>query len=438
MPDQIAFVADSLVNLVSNLGTAKDKATQARFTAESTLDRTQIDGLYKYNWLGGKVVDIPADDATREWRQWYGVKGDIEAIEEVERSLKIRTRVNQALKLARKDGGSLLVMGLPGPPGEPVDPSTLGRGALKFVHLVPRWELTIPDIIRDPQSPYYGQPTEYRMFLPNGGVVAIHPSRTVLFVGTPRYDQAITREPWGDSIFERCHEPIRDATAAQQAAASLLQEMKIDVIKIPGLTENIGRADYRDALVSRFSLALALKSINNSLLLDVDEEWSQKTLTLQGLPEIMEKLLQIVAGSADMPVTRLLGRSPAGMNATGEADLEAHYTMVRARQETDLRPSMEPLDVAVIRSALGRRPRGLYYEWRPLWSLRAQERSEINKANAAAISDIAKTGIFNPLALQRAVINQAEEDGFLSGLAESVAQNPGVAPPPPPARPTGE
>jgi hypothetical protein len=74
----------------------------------------------------GKVVDIPADDSTREWRAWNGTKSTVAAMEEAEDKHKIRQKVNLAMKYAAKDGGAALLLGVQDNPAGPLD---LGGGA---------------------------------------------------------------------------------------------------------------------------------------------------------------------------------------------------------------------------------------------------------------------------------------------------------------------
>ena len=61
--------------------------------------------------------------------------------------------------------------------------------------------------------------------------------------------------------------------------------------------------------------------------------------------------LQVAASAADIPVTRLLGQSPAGLSATGDSDTRNYHDMIAARQELDLRPQLERLDALLLRSA---------------------------------------------------------------------------------------
>jgi len=261
----------------------------------------------------------------------------------------------------------------------------------------------------------------WRMLLPSGGPVRIHPSRVIPFVTGPGANPALTGESWGDSVYERLHDSIRDATALLQGIATMTQEMKLDVVSVPGLNVGAQSEEYRQAIISRFSLANVMKGLTNALVLDREEEWEQKTLTFQGVPEVLDRLLQVVAGAADMPVTRLLGRSPAGMNATGQSDLEQYYSRIATQQRTVIGPAVETLDEMMIRSALGRRPRGLFYSWNPLWSMAETDLAEIRRKHAEAVKALADAGLVDRAALSRAVVNQAEADGWLPGLGQAAA-----------------
>ena len=418
----ISPIHDSLRNLATGLGAERDKGAAGRFALRRRLNQAEILAMYRHNWFAGKVVDLPASDATSAWRAWNGAQGAVEAMEDIERRLQLPQRLRDALTLSARDGGSALLVGAGGEPWLPLDPATVQKGAVQFVHVVSRWDLSVEDgIERDPRSPWFGQARMWRMILPNGGQVRIHPSRVTVLVPGPAADRFGMDDPWSDSVYERLHDAIRDATSLLQAIATMTQEMKLDVVSIPGLNENASREEYRQALISRFMLANAMKGVTSALILDAEEEWDQKTLNFQGIPEVLDKLLSVVAGAADIPVTRLLGRSPAGMNATGQSDLEQYYSRIAMQQRTVITPALERLDEILIRSALGRRPRGLYCEWRPLWNMAETELSDVRLKHAQAARQLAATGLFDRDVLRRAITAQCEEDGFLPGIGDAPA-----------------
>jgi hypothetical protein len=134
--------------------------------------------------------------------------------------------------------------------------------------------------------------------------------------------------------------------------------------------------------------------------------------------------LQIVSGAADIPATRLLGQSPAGMNATGESDLRNYYDRLSAMQELEMTPATALLDECLIRSALGSRDPDIHYKWAPLWGMSEKEKAEVFKMKADAARLIAGTGTSPALmpieALSDALVNELVEDGSLSGLEAAI------------------
>ena len=102
---------------------------------------------------------------------------------------------------------------------------------------------------------------------------------------------------------------------------------------------------------------------------------------------MVRTFLQVAAGAADIPVTRLLGQSPAGLSATGDSDTRNYYDMIAARQELDLRPQLERLDRLIAHSE-GLDPGALSFAFRPVVAARRrrpQAALALQKAQATQI-----------------------------------------------------
>lgn len=420
------MIFDRLANLVTGLGTVKDKTYGAAYTL-TPLDATQLAFAYRGDWLARKIVDVPAFDAVRAWRDWQAEDEHIEAIEAAERVFQIRSKLARALKMARLYGGAALILGVDGDPATPIEIDRVQKGGLKYVHAVSRHELSVQEQDRDLYSPYFGEPREY--LLNTAGAdktqVRIHPSRVVRLIGADPLDINRSFDGWGDSVLQAVDDAVKDAGLTTGGIASLIQEAKVDVYKIKGLTQNVGDKDYRERIIERFKLANTAKSLVNGLLLDAEEEYEQKTINFSQLPELARLYLMVAAGAADIPATRLLGQSPDGMNSTGESDIRNYYDRISADQELTLRPALERLDEVLIRSALGSRPPEVHYTFSPLWQISAKERAEIFRAKAEGARAIAGSGgASSPLmpieALSDALVNAFVEDGSLPGLEAAI------------------
>lgn len=407
---------DSLQNIVTGLGTSKDKlATTSHVWAE--IPKGTLEAAYRGDWIARKIINIPAQDATREWRTWHTDKEDITTIEEGERDFNIRVKVKSALIRARLYGGAAILMGVEqGTVDQPLEVEKIKKDALKFLHVVSKWELSAGEIDWDAGSDNYGLPKYYMRAQGDG--IKIHPSRVVRFLGNEVPDVVLSNG-WGDSVLQAVNDAIIAAGMTTAAGAQLLSELKMDIVKIPSLTSSLANKQYAQRLTDRFGLASVTKSLYNVMLLDGAEEWERITANLTGLPDTLRMYLMIASGAADIPSTRMLGQSPAGLSSTGESDLRNYYDHVKSEQNTTIQPAMTVLDEVFIRSILGTAdPDSVKYKWTPLWQLDEQQRSTVIGQKSTAFQIDVTAGLIPPEVLRDARINQLVEDGVYPGLEQ--------------------
>lgn len=430
-------LADSFQNIVTGLNTDASKAAGNTYVFTPATP-AEIEAAYRSGWFR-KIVDIPAEDMTREWREWQAEDEQIELIEAEEKRLDLIRKVRTAIALGRLQGGGALILGMAGTPDPktPLKIETVKQGGLEYVHVMGREEF-LPsngdDVERDPTSPFFGRPKFYKFPLAAGGETEIHPSRVIPFLGqyVPRNRTALRDdEVWGDSLFQSVKDAIMNADLTASGIAELVQEAKIDVYKIEGFMGQVAVEGYETLIKRRFALVQQLKSISNAIVLDLQDEYEQKTLSFDGLPDILKLQLMMMSGVADIPATRLLGKSPDGQNSTGESDLRNYYDSLASKQNTDLSATLTPLDEVLIRSALGSRPEEIHYRWSSLWQPTAAEQSEIDKRDAETDKIYADVGIAPPTAMAKMVTNRLIEKGTYPGIEEALdeAEAEGKVPP---------
>ncbi|MER8959316.1 phage portal protein [Mesorhizobium sp. M0701] len=421
------FARDSLTNLVSRMGTERDKASSSYYPLPVIGD-DQVLNAYRGAWLPRKIVDIPAFDSVRAWRDWQAEGVEIEPIEAEETRLNVRGKVLEGRIKARLFGGAAIHIGTGDANlAEPLDVDRIGKGGIKYLTVLSRRQLSIGEIERDPASEWYGKPRIYRLSAGDKAQVDIHPSRLVILTGNAQPDFELVgggELAWGDSVLLAVMDAIKQADGTAANIASLIFEAKVDIIRIPNFMASLANEGYKAKILERYTLANTSKGINGTLMLDKEEEYESKSANFSTLPDILDRFLQIVSGAADIPATRLLGQSPAGMNATGESDLRNYYDRLSAMQALEMTPAMFRLDEALIRSALGSRPKDIYYEWAPLWGMSDKEKADVFKTKADAARAIAGGTGQQPLipidALSDALVNALVEDGSLPGLEAAI------------------
>jgi phage-related protein (TIGR01555 family) len=418
---------DSLTNLVSRMGTPADKAAHGVYGLTLLTD-PEIMNAYRGAWLPRKIVDIPAMDSCRKWRNWQAEADQIETIEAEENRLNVRGKVLEARIKARLWGGSAILIGTgDNDLMEPLNVDRIGTAGLRYLTVFTRRQLTAGEIDRDPTSEFYGKPMSYTVRGNNGLSMQVHLSRLAVFQGNAAADDELTvQQGWGDSVLVSVLNAVKNADSTAGNIASLVFEAKVDIIRSPNFMASLADPEYADRWLKRFSLANMAKGVNGVLMLDKDEEYESKSTSFATLPDILDRFLQIVSGAADIPATRLLGQSPAGLASTGESDLRNYYDRISAMQEIEMTPAMHRMDEAIIRSALGARPPEVHYIWSSLWQISDKERADIGKIDAETIAKLNETGLWPSEALAKAGANMLVEHSIMPGLQEAIDEAGGL------------
>lgn len=447
---------DSLVNFVTGIGTAKDP-TKAAEWHYGVLTQSDQDKIYRTNWIGRAIVDAPAEDSTREWRAWQASREQIALIEGLEKALNIREKTKKAIIKGRLYGGGALLLGVAqGRPFDELDLDAVGKGDLKFIIPLSRWELAAGPRIYDVTSPYFLRPAYYTVVTPMANVSGtatppaasslppgtapdpwqtqmdpetswIHPSRVIEFMGNTLPDWRLSAfgGNWGDSVLQTCEDELRDAVMALASSATLLSDAKMDVIRIPDMSENMASDEYTTQLVKRFTLANAAKSTVNALILDSLEEWQRTQTNFAGIPPMLQYMVQVACGAGGVPMSRCMGSAPTSAlsakgSSGGEVDIQNYYDKCTSRQETEYRPAMVALDRCIIQSALGRPEPGITYRWNSLYKPDPKEKADTDLVKAQMVQVYATTALFNKDALRQAVSNMIIEDEVLPGWEDAV------------------
>lgn len=373
---------DGMQNLVSGLGTQADKRSHNRFQFSGAyFNFAELEAAYSENWIARQIVDVPVKDALREWREFQNE--DAQEIRKEEQRLNVAANFNHAQSWARLYGGAVILMITDQPLDQELKPERIKKGGLHRLVVLDRWEIA-PQVTNyfDPVAEDYLMP---RFYAVRGGTAQqIHHSHLVRIEGAdlPRRLRALN-ESWGDSRLRQVMEDLRDVTSVKSGIAAMVQEANVDVIQREGLSSELASGE-EDNIMKRYALAGQMKSMVNQLLLDGSEEYSRKELSFSGLEGIMDKLMVWVSGSAEIPMTRLFGQSAAGMNATGEGDLNNYYDALAGDQENKYRPELEKLDQVLVRSALGDFPDDCEWVWNPLYQESGTELAQQELAYAQA------------------------------------------------------
>lgn len=479
----MSYIGDTLRNFITGLGVPGIDPVRSVKYDLCLLDRTALENMFRGDWLARKIVEAPAEDQTREWRSWQANQDQIEALENVEKTLDLRRKVKQWITRARLYGGAALVIGVDdgNDASQPVDLEKCKKGCLKYVVVLNRYELSAGPRIYNVMDPYYTRPAYYTVATPmfgfegesgttmptsggqreqvpgainpntgskgnliafksrqqelqtvptNIGMTQIHPSRVLELAGNelPDWRLAPMGGGWGDSVLQTVIDTMASFTSTVQSIAALVSDSKLDIVKIPNMALNLTNVPYKNKLIERFALSAQTKSVISALILDKEEDWQRVQTNFGGLPMIMHEYMTVVSAGAEIPVSRLFGQAQGrgmsgGSTAGGPEDLRNYYDIMVDQQKNEIGPRMGMLDQVLMRSALGTDDPSIHYEWNPLYQLSEQDKAAIAYQKAQATQIYASIGIINEDAFREGVVNQLIEDSVYPGLQDSIDEH---------------
>jgi hypothetical protein len=422
---------DGLTNALTGLGTSAD-SRYANAYAFYPLSQQQIEAAYRGSGLMRKVIDIPAFDMVREWRDWQADKDQISALEAEERRLDIRGKVMMA-EILRGLGGGAMILGAPGDAALPLNVATASKRSLAYIHVVSRWQLNASVWIDDPSAEGFGGPAYWEITTAQGQR-RIHPSRVICFRGDPLPNLIGGNHLdafWGESRVQRVMDAVQNSDTAQGSFASLISKSRNVIIGIPGLTDLVSTTEGEQNLSKRMAALTLGESMYNATLRDAGdgspgagETIDHRQVTWTGIPEIIRVFAEAVAAAADIPMTRLWGKAAEGMNSSGDSQQRDWTKMVRAKQTLTLQPCLDQLDAVLIPSALGSRPGDVWWQFAPLDTPSEAEEATRFKTTMEAIEKVQNTGAIPDEAFAKGFQNTLIEGGWMPGLEGALAEIP--------------
>ena len=365
------FMNDGYANAAAFLGDDSPLFTAGTFVRSGlTSDPDLLTAMYRESWLTMRIIDMPSEDMTRAWYKLSAAlpDADLHALRRLEARHSVKQEITNALRWARLYGGSLALMVIRGEEDrldQPLSPDLLLPDCFQGLLVLDRAQgiEPSPELVSDLDDPDFGLPASYTVNLDTEDCrsVILHHSRVLRFVGRELPHTETVRENfWGASEMEHIQEELMKRSAASANIAQLLFQANITTLKM---------SDFGDLLASG------------------TEQQKRDVISA------MQMENRFMAGAAEIPATKLFGRSPQGMNATGESDLRNYYDMIASLQERQLRPALEKLLPVMAVSCWGYVPEDLEFVFEPVMTSSPAERAELVQKLSADVIQAFQAGL---------------------------------------------
>ena len=421
--------ADGYTNPMAFLGAASGLLSSGTFIRSGlTRDTELLTTLYRESWLAKKIIDMPAEDMTRAW---YSLSASVSneetaAFRALEARHSVRNEITNAIRWARLYGGSLALMVIRGEESrldQPLDLSTLYPGCFEGLLVVDRSQSVEPslELVEDLEDPDYGLPAWYE-FSPDpggGSAVRVHHSRVLRFVGRELPSAEAVRENyWGASELEHIWDELQKRSAVSANIAQLVFQANITTLKMSDFGEilAVGTENQRKRVLRAMEEQNRLRTSFGLQIISAEDSIENHPYSFAGLSGIYSEFMMDMSGAAEIPATRLFGRSPQGMNATGESDLVNYYERISQLQETYLRPALERLLPVLMISAFGYAAEDAQVVFEPIASTTPAERVDIASRLSSTLVSLCSAGIISPASALEELRAQGRELGIFSRL----------------------
>lgn len=390
---------DGYVNLLNKYGTKQDNSEAYKFEREPVIPDMQLTGLYEGNGLFSKIIDTPAEEALKHGFDLNLKSDELNAfVEDALDDLEWEERAATAIKWARLYGGALIVMLIDD-----------GRGleeSVDWEHIRSIDELRVyersivqPDYASLYQQDYggkgvgnrvskFGQP-EYYYVSSIYGSFKVHESRCLVFRNgvLPEQTSNATYLFWGMPEYVRIRRALRETVTAHTDSVKLLERSVQAIYSMKGLASLLTTDDGENQVLKRLQLVDTSRGLLNSIAIDSEgEQYDFKTFQFSGVKDVIDATCNMLSALTNIPQTILFGRSPAGMNATGDSDFESYYNFVEKIQRLMLKRNLRTLLDVVFRAGIASgdvtEEPDYKLEFNPLWSLSDTEQATVDQTKA--------------------------------------------------------
>ncbi len=351
-----------------------------------------------------KAVDVITRELFKSGGRWINSHLDIDNFEMILNSLHFYDKVRLAVQRALEYGGAFLYINT-----DDTDLSlplylnerTASTNKITGLTVIEPWQAAPVQVNSfNPLKENYMEPELWWVL---GASSTVHKTRLipVVFYSVPDLIKPLYNY-LGLPLSFYMKNYVSNADTVRQSISDLVLRFRTKIIKTTAQKIADPQTQARVKYMNATSNNLA------TLLLAKDEEWIETVTSLSGMDNLLSQMYELMTASTrGIPVTKLLGLSPRGFNATGEYDENNFYDVIDGYSQTVVVPVMERLAEYILcfKAGILSEPK---YEFNPRKQIRPKEQAEINNLKADYISKLIMSGVI----AGRDAIKAISEDNF--------------------------
>lgn len=362
------------------------------------------------------IISNAIDTITRESLSQWGIieiKSDSEDIdtENIREWLEFRLKeldfqkiLSEAIRKSLIYGGSFLYFSHSGEQ-DLSKPLILTKetslNKIDFLKVIEPWQASPSNVdLHNPTSKDYMKPNAW--YIQGNGSIDSSRIYPLVFFDAPDLIKPMLNF-LGISLIQYMQDKVKSADSMRQSLADIFLRFRTNIIRTPSLLSM-----DKDTLRQR--VELINMGINNfsTLLLTDNEIFEQSITPLSGLDRIYAQAQESIASSARIPINKIFGQTPTGLNNSGTYDIANFYDTIKGYQETIIKPLIEHTLKILLNERI---EQGLQatFTFNPLEKLNDLELAQVKNTEADFYTKLINAGIIT----QEEALQELKAKGYL-------------------------
>lgn len=250
------------------------------------------------------------------------------------------------------------------------------------------------------------KPRLFKVELLDGKQIDIHPSRCTVFHGKIVPDLmsgiSVRERFFGTPALKACEHSLKNLANVMGAIVNMATETGIMLFSLEGFNEMLSKPDcgIQDAqqLISLVKLSM---SSFRGVFSGANDKFQILSHNFTGLPEVLQKAMNMVCADSRVPASVLFGQSATGLAQTNEGDIKAYAELVESwrsryiyRGACKLITELSTRNCAVTCSE---------FEWGPVVVMTVKEKLEAMKLQAEMLNIYYQMGAIDADSIKKSV-----------------------------------
>ena len=360
-----------------------------------SLNWVELANTYKSNGFCKLAVDLPVADAFRDGG--FELDSDTltpDELAELQEKMSDEgdiDKLQDCLRFGRLYGGSAIVVNTDGKTERPLVMENLEGKEVEFMP-VDRWQCYANGSSLQLAQSFILQDSSRK----DGEILTYDKSKVFTYTGklAPYYLRQMLAG-WGMSIFEAVIPQLKEYIKANGVILELLDEAKIDILKIDGLSQILLSAGGTQKIQKRLQIACDNKNYKSMLAMDSADDYQQKQLSFGGLDRMLEKIFLLICASLRIPYSKVFGKGSNGLGTGADLDFENYASMVDGEiRQPATKILKKMIDIRCFQ-LFGRKIDDLKVTWKPMRVMTKKEEQEIETAKVNQLIQLLNAGVLS-------------------------------------------